>query len=153
MAVTGSSADGMPGYNDYASVTEFTDKDAVEQITITAVEDSWQPLLDELRYCKHIYAIKFKDQVFPPEPSDFPIGIGSMTAWEQELVAKAQREQQSLREFNETKRALSKMDVPPYNCQSPMIFPMLQRLFNFATDRIEIQNFTMLDKNGQEYTP
>jgi len=30
---------------------------------------------------------------------------------------------------------------------------MLQRLFNFATNRIEIQNFTMLDKNGQEYTP
>lgn len=153
MAVTGSRADGMPAYNDYASVTEFTDKDAVEQITITAVEDSWQPLLDELRYCKHIYAIKFKDQVFPPEPSDFPVDIGSMTAWEQELVLKAQKEQQSLREFNETKRALSKMDVPPYNCQSPMIFPMLQRLFNFATDRIEIQNFTMLDKNGQEYIP
>jgi len=153
MAVTGSKADGMPAYNDYASITEFTDKDSIEQITITAVEDSWQPLLDELRYCKHIYAIKFKDQVFPPEPSDFPVGIGSMTAWEQELVLKAQKEQQSLREFNETKRALSKMDVPPYNCQSPMIFPMLQRLFNFATDRIEIQNFTMFDKNGLPYTP
>ena len=45
------------------------------------------------------------------------------------------------------------MDVPPYNCQSPMIFPMLQRLFNFATDRIEIQNFTMFDKDGQPYVP
>jgi hypothetical protein len=76
-----------------------------------------------------------------------------MTAWEQALVAKSEKEQQSLREFNETKRALSKMDVPPYNCQSPMIFPMLQRLFNFATDRIEIQNFTMFDKNGLPYTP
>lgn len=153
IALTGSNADGIPGYNDYSSVTQTTDKDSIEQITITAVDDTWTPLLDELRYCKHIYALKFKDQVFPPEPSDFPVGIGSMTAWEQELVAKAQKEQESLREFNQTKNALSKMDVPPYNCQSPMMFPMLQRLFNFATDRIEIQNFTMFDKNGQAYTP
>jgi hypothetical protein len=153
IAVKGSKADGFPGYTDYSSVTQFTDKDSIEQITITAVDDSWTPLLDELRYCKHIYALKFRDQVFPPEPSDFPVGIESMAAWEQTLVDKSEKEQQSLREFRQTKNALSKMDVPPYNCQSPMIFPMLQRLFNFATDRIEIQNFTMLDKNGQEYSP
>lgn len=153
IAITGSNADGIPGYNDYSSVTQITDTDSIEQITITAVDDTWTPLLDELRYCKHIYALKFRDQVFPPEPSDFPVGIGSMAAWEQELVAKSQKEQENLREFMQTKKALSKMDVPPYNCQSPTIFPMLQRLFNFATDRIEIQNFTMLDKNGNEYTP
>jgi hypothetical protein len=153
IAVAGSRSEGIPGFNDYSSVTQLTDTDSIEQITITAVDDSWTPLLDELRYCKHIYALKFKDQLFPPEPSDFPVDIGSMTAWEQALVAKSEKEQQSLREFNETKRALSKMDVPPYNCQSPMIFPMLQRLFNFATDRIEIQNFTMFDKNGLPYTP
>jgi hypothetical protein len=153
IAVAGSRSEGIPGFNDYSSVTQLTDTDSIEQITITAVDDSWTPLLDELRYCKHIYALKFKDRLFPPEPSDFPVGIGSMAAWEQALVAKAEKEQQSLREFNETKRALSKMDVPPYNSQSPMIFPMLQRLFNFATDRIEIQNFTMFDKNGLPYTP
>jgi len=153
IAIAGSRAEGIPGYNDYASITQLTDKDAIKQITITAVNDSWTPLLDELRYCKHIYALKFRDQVFPPEPSDFPVGIESMVAWEQALVDKAEREQQSLREFNQTKNALSKMDVPPYNCQSPMIFPMLQRLFNFATDRIEIQHFTMFDKNGTAYTP
>jgi len=153
IAVAGSSADGMPNYNDYSSITQSTDKDSIEQITITAIDDTWTPLLDELRYCKHIYALKFKDEVFPSEPSDFPVGIGSMAAWEQEIVFKSQKEQESLREFNQTKNALSKMDVPPYNCQSPIMFPMLQRLFNFATDRIEIQNFTMFDKNGKEYTP
>ena len=143
----------MPGYNDYSSITQTTDKNVVEQITITAVDDMWQPLLDELRYCKHIYALKFKDQVFPPEPSDFPVGIGSMVAWEQNLVDKSEKEKENIRNFNQTKNALSKMDVPPYNCQSSTMFPMLQRLFNFATDRIEIQNFTMFDKNGVPYNP
>lgn len=153
IAVTGSRSEGMPTFNDYASVTQFTDKDSTQQITITAVDDSWTPLLDELRYCKHIYALKFRDNIFPPEPSDFPVGIGSMADWEQSLVAKHEKEQENLREFRQTKNALAKMDVPPYNCQSPMIFPMLQRLFNFATDRIEIQYFTMFDKNGIPYSP
>ena len=153
IAVAGSRAEGLPGYEDYSSVTSSTDTDSIPQITITAVDDSWTPLLDELRYCKHIYALKFKDQVFPPEPSDFPVGIGSMADWEQRLVAKSEKEQESIREFQQTKRALALMDVPPYNAQSPMIFPMLQRLFNFATDRIQIENFTMFDKDGREYTP
>jgi hypothetical protein len=30
---------------------------------------------------------------------------------------------------------------------------MLQKLFNIATDRISINNFTMIDKEGKEYTP
>jgi len=153
ISIEGSTPEGMPGYNDYSSITQTTDKNVVEQITITAVDDMWQPLLDELRYCKHIYALKFKDQVFPPEPSDFPVGIGSMVAWEQNLVDKSEKEKENIRNFNQTKNALSKMDVPPYNCQSSTMFPMLQRLFNFATDRIEIQNFTMFDKNGVPYNP
>ena len=153
IAVAGSRAEGLPSFEDYSSVTVNTDADSIAQITITAVDDTWTPLLDELRYCKHIYALKFKDNVFPPEPSDFPVGIGSMADWEQRLVAKSEKEQESIKEFMETQRALSMMDVPPYNCQSPMIFPMLQRLFNFATDRILIENFTMFDKDGKEYTP
>jgi len=153
IAVVGSQAEGLPSFEDYSSSTVFTDKNSIEQITITAVDDAWTPLLDELRYCKHIYALKFKDHLFPPEPSDFPVEAGSMVEWEQTLVEKSEKEQQSIKEFMQTKNALAKMDVPPYNCQSPMIFPMLQRLFNFATDRIEIKNFTMFDKNGIEYTP
>lgn len=153
IAIAGSRAEGPPSYQDYSSVTLNPDTDSVPQITITAVDDSWTPLLDELRYCKHIYALKFKDQVFPPEPSDFPVDIGSMVDWEQSLVAKSEKEQENIREFEQTKRALSLMDVPPYNAQSPAIFPMLQRLFNFATDRILIENFTMFDKDGNPYKP
>jgi hypothetical protein len=29
----------------------------------------------------------------------------------------------------------------------------LQRLFNFATDRIEVQNFTMIDQYGNRSQP
>jgi iron-sulfur cluster repair protein YtfE (RIC family) len=97
--------------------------------------------------------LKFRDNVFPPEPSDFPVGIESMAEWEQKLVSKSEKEQESIKDFMETRNALSKMDVPPYNCQSPMIFPMIQRLFNFATDRILLENFVMFDKNGNEYSP
>jgi hypothetical protein len=153
IAITGSRPDGLPGYQDYSSVVVNTDTDSIPQVTITAVDDSWTPLLDELRYCKHIYALKFKDRVFPPEPSDFPVGAGSMADWEQTLVAKSQKEKESIVEFLQTQRALSLMDVPPYNCQSPMIFPMLQRIFNFATDKILIENFTMFDKDGRPYKP
>jgi len=153
IALTGSRAEGLPGYQDYSSVVANTDTDSIPQITITAVDDSWTPLLDELRYCKHVYALKFKDNVFPPEPSDFPVGSGSMADWEQTLVAKSQKEKESIAEFLQTQRALSLMDVPPYNCQSPMIFPMLQRIFNFATNKILIENFTMFDKDGRPYKP
>jgi len=153
IATTGSKAEGLPGYNDYSSVTLSTDVNSISQITITAVDDSWTPLLDELRYCKHIYALRFRDRVFPPEPSDFPAEAGSMAEWEQTLVDKMEKEQQNIKNFRQVRNSLAKMDVPPYNCQSPMIFPMLQRLFNFATDRILIENFTMFDKNGIAYTP
>ena len=153
IAIRGSTPEGLPVFEDYASVTQTTDANSIEQITVTAVNDTWTPLLDELRYCKHIYALKFRDNVFPPEPSDFPVGIESMAEWEQKLVSKSEKEQESIKDFMETRNALSKMDVPPYNCQSPMIFPMIQRLFNFATDRILLENFVMFDKNGNEYSP
>ena len=45
------------------------------------------------------------------------------------------------------------MDVPPYNCQSPIIYPMLQKLFNVETNRISIEYFTMFDKDGNSYKP
>jgi hypothetical protein len=45
------------------------------------------------------------------------------------------------------------MDVPPYNCQSPMMMPMMQKLFNVPTQFIVMQGFTMFDKNGQPYKP
>lgn len=153
VSVPGSSAEGMPAYNDYDSIQTLTDANSIPQDVLINISDNWTPLLDELRYCKHIYALKFRDKLFPPEPSDFPVGMTEMAAWEQKLVAQAEKEQQDLEDFRETKRALALMDVPPYNCQAPLMYPMLQKLFNIVTDQISISNFTMFDKNGQPYVP
>jgi len=149
IALPGSQSEGLPVYNDYSSVY---DKDRL-QSEITFLTDNWTPLLDEMRYCKHIYALKFKDQVFPPEPSDFPVEEGSMVDWEQKLVLDTENEQKEAKAFRMTRASLSNMDVPPYNCQSPMMFSMIQKLFNIATDKVAIENFTMFDKNGISYTP
>jgi hypothetical protein len=144
IATVGSQAEGMPGYDDYSSAIFETDSSVVPQDIILTISDNWTPLLDELRYCKHIYALRFRDRVFPPEPSDFPVGPDGMVKWEQRLVKQTEEELTKARTLQETKRALAVMDVPPYNCQSPMIYPMLQKIFNIATDKITINNFTML---------
>jgi hypothetical protein len=142
-AIPGSKAEGMPGYNDYST----------EQGVITSLTDNWTPLLDEMRYCKHIYALKFKDNTFPPEPSDFPVQVGSMAAWEQRLVENTESEQKEAASFVMTMRSLADMDVPPYNCQSPMMMPMMQKLFNVPADFIVMGGFTMFDKDGKPYKP
>jgi hypothetical protein len=142
-SLPGSAAESMPGYDDYSSANG----------KITAISDNWTPLLDEFRYCKHIYALKFKDGTFPPEPSDFPVGIGSMAAWEQKLVDQTESDQLESRAAMMTRKTLSKMDVPPYNCQSPMMMPMMQKLFNIPADLVVMENFVMIDKDGNEYVP
>jgi len=141
--VKGAKAEGMPSFGDYSS----------NQGEITALTDNWEPLLDELRYCKHIYALKFADKTFPPEPSDFPVDKGSMAAWEQKLVDQTESEQQSIKAARLNTFSLSQMDVPPYNCQTPMMMPMMQKLFNVPTDLIQMQGFTMFDKEGKPYKP
>jgi hypothetical protein len=142
-SIPGSAADSMPGYDDYSSVNG----------RITSISDNWTPLLDEFRYCKHIYALKFKDGTFPPEPSDFPVDIGSMAKWEQKLVDETESDQLEARAAFLTRGALSRMDVPPYNCQSPMMMPMMQKLFNVPSDLVVMENFVMIDKYGNEYVP
>lgn len=151
-ALSGSRAEGMPGYNDYSSRTIKTDANSIPQKEITSITDIWVPVLDEMRYCKHIYAMRFQDDVFPPEPSDFPVGIGSMTAWEQRLVDQNEKDQRDYKK-DLASEALSYMDVPPYNCQSQAMQPMLQRLFNIPLTYIKIDGFTMYDKNGLPYVP
>ena len=79
-----------------------------------------------MRYCKHIYAMKFAEKVFPPEPSDLPVAMGSIVEWERDLVEKTNRENQTAA-YELSVRGLSKMDVPPYNCQAPMMMPMFQK--------------------------
>jgi len=142
-AIPGSAADGMPSYEDYVTSSGI----------ITSLTDNWTPLLDEFRYCKHIYALKFADGTFPPEPSDFPVQQGSMAAWEQKLVDQNEKDQSEIAAALLTRGALSKMDVPPYNCQSPMMMPMMQKLFNIPSNLVVMENFTMIDKEGKEYVP
>tara|TARA_R100001224_G_scaffold89022_1_gene58103 strand:- start:9943 stop:11538 length:1596 start_codon:yes stop_codon:yes gene_type:complete len=153
ISVSGSNAEGIPKYNDYDSLQLTVDFSVLKQDILLTLTDNWTPLLDELRYCKHIYALKFKDRLFPPEPSDFPVGMGSMVEWEEKLVAKTQSDRERAQQNYETIRALGTMDVPPYNAQSPVLYPMLQKLFNITIDRISLRNFTMFDKNNQPYIP
>lgn len=141
-SLPGSSADGIPEYGDYSSVGNV----------ITSLTDYWTPLLDETRYCKHIYAMKFKEGVFPPEPSDFPVAESSMAEWEQKLVRDTEEKRINGR-IKLTQNALAYMDVPPYNCQSPMMMPMMQKLFNIPSSFVRMQGFIMYDKDGTPYTP
>ena len=135
-------AEGMPKYGDYKQ----------SGLTITEISDDWTYVLDQYRYCKHIYAMKYIADEFPTEPSDFPIDAGLMTEWENNLIDKTIKEQKD--SFNSfTEYGISHMDIPPYNCQSPIMIPMLQRLFNFPSEFIELQQFIMFDKNGVAYIP
>lgn len=151
-AITGSLSEGMPSYEDYTSLITNPDYQSVPQKEITSLSDFWTPILDEMRYCKHIYAIRFQDDVFPPEPSDFPVEHGSMADWEEELIATEQKKEDKLN-GSLAREALSYMDVPPYNCQAQAMQPMLQRLFNIPLTYIKIDGFTMYDKYGLPYVP
>lgn len=141
-AIPGAKGDSMVTYEDYSTSNE----------ELTSLTDTWTPLLDEFRYCKHIYALRFKEGVFPPEPSDFPIDGTGIAKWEQQLVAKSEKEQQKIR-IELTRNALSYMDVPPYNCQSPMMMPMMQKLFNVPSSFVRMDGFEMFDKEGNMYKP
>lgn len=146
-SLEGAVAEGPPKFEDYA-----TTRNPDGSYTITSLTDFWTPLLDELRYCKHIYAMKFAEKVFPPEPSDLPVDEGSIVAWEQRLVDQANKDNQTAA-YRITERGLSIMDVPPYNCQAPMMMPMMQKLFNIPSTFVLMSGFTMYDKNGKPYVP
>jgi len=141
-SLPGARSEGLPDFEDYAA------KDNV----ITSLTDRWTPTLDEFRYCKHIYSMKYEEGVFPPEPSDLPIGIRDITAWEQKLVDQVEKDQQGAAE-KINRYGLSYMDIPPFNCQSPMMVSMMQKLFNIPSTFVILQNFTMYDKTGKAYTP
>jgi len=134
-------AEGMPKYGDYKKLG--TDR-------IREIDDYWTYTLDEYRYCKHIYAMRYADGIFPNEPSDFPVDAGSMAEWENKLVTKTAQEQ--TRAFEKLCRyGLSYMDVPPFNLQSPMMGPMVVKLINVPQEFLLMQNFNMIDENGVKY--
>lgn len=141
-ALPGAVADGPTTYADYTTSND----------ELTSLTDTWTPLLDEFRYCKHIYAMRFKEGVFPPEPSDIPIDGEAIVEWEQRLVRENEKNQERISVELAT-HALSYMDVPPYNCQSPMMMPMMQKLFNIPSTFVRMQGFYMFDKDGNMYHP
>lgn len=146
-SLEGAKAEGPVLFEDYSAT-----KNPDGSHTITSLTDNWTPLLDELRYCKHIYCLKFKEKVFPPEPSDLPVEIGSITEWEEKLVEDSSRDVRRAVSQIAT-RGLAMMDVPPYNCQAPMMMPMMQKLFNVPSTFVLMSGFTMFDKNGEAYVP
>lgn len=148
-SLPGARAEGMVKYNDYDTLPPEAAGQPNQLIQLT---DRWTPILDEFRYCKHIYAMKYTDDLFPPEPSDVPVLGTELVAWEQNLVSSTQRDQKKAFD-NLTTYGLSYMDVPPFNCQSPMMMPMVQKLFNIPSDFIKMSGFTMFDRNGNAYIP
>ena len=96
--------------------------------------------------------MKYTDDLFPPEPSDFPAFTTEQAAWEQRLVDETERDQRKA--FNNiTTYGLSYMDVPPLNIQSPIMISMMQKMLNIPASFIKIEGFTMYDKNGNAYVP
>jgi hypothetical protein len=141
-SLPGARSEGLPDFEDYSAKNNV----------ITSLTDRWTPTLDEFRYCKHIYSMKYEEGVFPPEPSDIPVGINDIVAWEQRLVDQVEKDQQGAAS-NINRYGLSYMDIPPFNCQSPMMVSMMQKLFNIPSTFVVLQNFTMYDKTGKAYTP
>ena len=134
-------AEGMPKYGDY----KRKGTKRIQEIT-----DFWTYTLDEYRYCKHIYAMRYADGEFPNEPSDFPVNAGAMAEWENKIITDTAKDQTKAFE-NLCYYGLGYMDTPPFNLQSPMMGPMMVRLVNVPQEFILMQNFNMIDKDGITY--
>ncbi len=129
---------GPPTFNDYK-----TDEDG----NVIYTSDYWSPQLDELRYCKHIYALKFSEGDPIPEPSDYPIGV-SIAEVEQEMIKQKKRAFDKALQLAEY--GLGMMDVPPRNIQNPEVMPMLMKLFNLPSLFIRIDSMLIQDmKTGE----
>jgi hypothetical protein len=152
-------SESMPKYADYDSVVDSSG------LLIYNVTDTWTPLLDELRYCKHIYAMKYLATTpqksgeygtgrgtYPPEPSDYPVEMGSVIDWEKQLVDKTIKDQEKAAE-KLNRYGLGYMDVPPLNMQSPMMYPMMAKLLNIPINFITMSGMIMYDKDGKAYRP
>ena len=136
-------AEGMPSYKDYKESGE----------AILEINDDWTFTLNQYRFCKHIQALRFMRNEFPIEPSDYPFATAEdLVTWEDNLVQKTAKSQEKAFE-NFTYYGMSHMDVPPFNVESPVMVSLTQKLFNFPAQFVQLQNFIMIDKNGQEYLP
>lgn len=127
-----------------ATFADYTAKDN----QIITFSDYWSPLLDEMRYCKHIYALRFQEGILLPEPSDLPADMDEgIVNWEQRLTKEVTNIKTNTDYMNSLK-GLSYMDMPPKNLQSPQLLPMLQKLLNIPSSFIRLENFSLQQKDG-----
>ncbi len=125
----------------------FVDYKAVDN-QIVSFDDYWTPLLDEMRYCKHIYALRFQEGIILPEPSDVLIDMDEgMVRWEQKLVNESSVMKKHS-EYMDSINGLKYMDLPPSNFQSPQMLPMMQKLLNVPASFIKRANFEIQRKDG-----
>jgi hypothetical protein len=140
--IAGATPEGIPDYLDYAA----TDTE------VKVISDYWSPLLDEKRYCKHAFALRFIMGDNPPEPQDFPVEPESLAVWEQTLVRDMEKQDRGAM-YQQMKQSIGYMDMPPFNCQSPVVLPMVRSLLNVPSNYVTISGFMMYDKHGSSYYP
>ena len=132
----------MPKFKDYTSTINPEGRNTITQLT-----DSWTFLLDEYRSCKHIYAMRYAADLFPPEPSDYPVEVGSMAEWEEKLVMKVQKDQEAAA-LKYLTNGLAYMDVPPRNVQSPPVVDMVSKLLFHLNHILAFGSVLIIGKPG-----
>lgn len=133
---------GPPLFNDYR---------VDEEGNVIYEGSSWTQPLDQVRFCKHIYALKFASGDLTPEPSDYPIGV-SVTDIEQAIRREGLKTQDSL--MQRAEYGISFMNIPPYNAQTPQMKPAITKLFNLPSQFIKPKDFVMQDPiTGESFKP
>jgi hypothetical protein len=133
---------GPPVFNDYK-----VDQDG----NVIYESNFWTQTLDTRRYCKHIYALKFSSNDLVPEPSDYPIGV-SLTEIEHAMIRERKKTQDAY--IQRAEYGVAFMDIPPYNAETEMMFPVVTKLFNLPSSFIKLDSFLMQDPiSGETYRP
>jgi hypothetical protein len=133
---------GPPIFNDYK-----TD----EKGNVVYESNFWTQTLDSLRFCKHIYALKFSSNDIAPEPSDYPIGL-SVTDLEYSMTRERKKTEDAY--IQRAEYGVAYMDIPPYNVQTTMMMPVVTKLFNLPSSFIKLNAFLMQDPiSGETFKP
>lgn len=133
---------GPPIFNDYKVDSEGN---------VVYQSNFWTQTLDSLRFCKHIYALKFSSNDIAPEPSDYPIGLSVADI---EYAMERERKKTSDAYMYKAEYGVAYMDIPPYNIQTTMMLPVITKLFNLPSSFIKMNSFVMQDPiTGESFKP
>ena len=137
--------------NNSTSPPIFNDYKIDQNGNVVYESNFWTQTLDTLRYCKHIYALKFASNDLTPEPSDYPIGV-SLTEIEHAMVRERKKTQDAY--IQRAEYGIAYMDIPPYNVETKMMMPIITKLFNLPSSFIKTGGFLMQDPiTGETYQP